>query len=165
MRDWVTSPYFAVLLFLLSPLLTLLVNSGVQKARGWHAARSESTARARLKYYYKRLDEPAPTLLEDLAYIICALPFPLALASIILFLRFAPTASGNFLISVDLAHKISSSTLEILFFCTYLLYAVLTIQGVKVAYRLRHGQTKYQENYKAELQKQIDKLKKKFPKL
>jgi hypothetical protein len=44
-------------------------------------------------------------------------------------------------------------------------FGVLTIYGIKVAFQLRHGEARYQENYRAALQKRINKLKDKFPRL
>jgi len=33
-------------------------------------------------------------------------------------------------------------------FCNYVVFGVLTVHGIKTAYRLRHGQTRFHENYK-----------------
>jgi hypothetical protein len=48
---------------------------------------------------------------------------------------------------------------------TYGLFGNLAIHGIVVAYRLRHGGARYSDNFEAGTQKQIDRLKKKFPKL
>jgi hypothetical protein len=59
--------------------------------------------------------------------------------------------------------------LRTIFFClfllNYLLFGVLAAHGVHVAYRLRHGEARYADNYKVATQKRIDRLKKKFPQL
>jgi len=49
-----------------------------------------------------------------------------------------------------------------LFFITSVLFGALTAQGLFVVSRLRHGEARYAENYKAGIQGRIDKLKKKF---
>jgi hypothetical protein len=54
---------------------------------------------------------------------------------------------------------------SVVMFCSYMLFGVLTAQGIKVAYHLREGQARYHANYKAGVQKRIDKLLKKFPQL
>ena len=161
--DWLAKPN-AWFLLVLSIFLTLLVDGLMRRGRTLYASRSESTAKARLTYYYKALAEP-PTLLESLAWIICFLPLPFALASILLFLRYAPAPTVKPVIDTHLSQEIGTVLLSILFFFTYLLFSMLAVHGIRVAYHLRHGQARYHEHYREGMQKQIDKIKKKFPKL
>ena len=124
----------------------------------------ESVAKSRLTYLYKELEHP-PALLESVALIVCFLPIPFAIIGGFLLLYFAPPPPPIFMIDPILAHKIGRAFLVLLCLVIYSVFGVLAIQGIRVAYRLRNGEARYHENYRAGIQKQIDKLKKKFPRL
>jgi len=82
------------------------------------------------------------------------------------FKHFARRSSSEWLvIDTHLSQEIGTVLLSILFFFTYLLFSMLAVHGIRVAYHLRHGQARYHEHYREGMQKQIDKIKKKFPKL
>jgi hypothetical protein len=167
--DWFMKPesIFRTVLWLLGPFLAWFVGKFiVQRVEVWHASRTERTARARLPYLYKSKDNP-PTLLSSVAYLVCFLPLPIFLTTLVLTLYFSPPPSYPPAYTLDphLAQSIRLNTLAILSFCIYVLFGVLTIYGIKVAYWLRHGEARYAENYRAGIQKKIDRLKKKFPQL
>jgi hypothetical protein len=152
---------FRTILWVFGPFFGWWVSKVIlRRVEAWHAARSETTARASLIYLYKALENP-PTLLESLAYIICFLPLPIALTSALLSTYFDPflRPHSDFL----LPPEIGAAFVSLLSFVSYLIFGVLTVHGVTVAYRLRHGEARYSDNYKAEIQKRIDRLKKKFP--
>lgn len=168
--DWFTKPesLYRTVLFLTSPLYVWLVSKAVRYARARNASRTESVARARLASLYRALENP-PTLLESLAYIVCFLPLPIFVTLILVVIYFAPPSPFPSL-NPDprLAHfvqEIVGTFFFLLFFLNYLIFGVLAFHGILVAYRLRHGEARYTENYKAGIQKQIDRLKKKFPRL
>jgi len=80
-------------------------------------------------------------------------------------LYFLPPPPFGYLLDAHTAEKIFRLFFGTLFFANYVLFGMLTIYGVQVAYRLRHGEVRYAENYKLGIQKQIDRLIKRFPKL
>jgi hypothetical protein len=162
---WMTKPesIFWIALWLTSPLWTWLVGWIVRSVMSFHASRTESTARASLVYLRKSLQNP-PTLLESLAYIVCALPVPIAVAMVTVTLYFFPS-TPPYPHPIPAVHVIVSFVIFIFFLCCYLVFGVLTVHGIIVAFRLRHGESRYADNYKAETQKRIDKLTKKFPRL
>lgn len=166
--DWLTKPesLFRTLLWLLSPLYVWLAGKVVRYAGAWHVSRTESAARVRLASLYKLLQNP-PTLLESLAYIVCFLPLPIVVTVALLFAYFAPPPPSLHLIRIDprLAQKMGETMFSIFFLLNYMLLGLLAIHGIAVAYRLRHGEARYSDNYKAGIQKRIDRLKKKFPRL
>lgn len=108
-----------------------------------------------------------PTLAESLAFIICFLPLPLMLVFLSLTVYFlpAPPAALPHIQDPYIAHEVTRTFFILVFFPSYTLFGVLTVHGIKVAFRLRHGAARYADNYKAGIQKRIDKLKKKFPQL
>ena len=163
--DWFTKPesLYRTGLFLLSPVYVWLAGKTVRYVRAWHESRTESVARVRLAVLYKALENP-PTLLESLAYIVCFLPLPIASVLIFFVIYFAPPPPALPL-NPRLGHEIFDTLSFLLFFSNYVLFGLLATHGIRVAYRLRHGEARYAENYKATVQKQINQLKKKFPRL
>jgi hypothetical protein len=167
--DWFTRPesLFRTALWLLGPFFTWLVGRAIlRRYDAWEAALSESRARASLTYLYKALDNP-PTLLESLAYIVCLLPIPFFIVALFLTLYFAPQPHWVPFVPLDpdTAYQVRmASGLVLSLFC-YTTFGVLTVHGIKTAYDLRHGQVRYHANYRAGIQKRIDKLLKKFPQL
>ncbi len=165
--DWLTKPemIFAVVLWLTSPLWGWFV----QRARSWYASRSELSARARMEYLQQKIVRP-PTLVESLAFIICFLPIPFTMAMVWPVLYFSPPPP-SWLPKVQDPHtahvgiEIVREVLFLVFFCTYTLFGVLTVHGIYVAFLLRNGAANYADNYKAGIQKRIDKLRKKYPQL
>jgi hypothetical protein len=63
------------------------------------------------------------------------------------------------------ARQIRGAVGFVISLCCYTIFGVLTVHGIKTAYHLRHGQVRYHANYRAGIQKRIDKLLKKFPQL
>ena len=61
------------------------------------------------------------------------------------------------------AEKLFYTFLFVVCFINYVVFGVLTVYSIQVAYRLRHGEALYAENCKKGVQKQIDRLTKKFP--
>jgi hypothetical protein len=163
--DWFMKPEseFRTLLWVTSPIWGYYVVKGLKRLDSWHASTTEAAAKSRLVYLRKELDDP-PTLIGSLGYIVCFLPLPIALTAIMLTLRFWPfPAPQPAPIDPAVRAMVIQEIFGIVFFINYVIFAVLAIHGVKVAYRLRHGEAQYAANFKAEMQKQIDKLKKKFP--
>jgi hypothetical protein len=164
--DWFTKPEseFRTLLFLTSPVWGYYVVKGLKRLESWNASITEGAAKSRVAYLRKELDNP-PTLIGSLGYIVCFLPLPIALTALIMTLSFWPFPSPRLAPAVDPAvgAKILHGSLGSVFFINYVIFGTLAVHGVKVAYRLRHGEAQYAANFKAETQKQIDKLKKKFP--
>jgi hypothetical protein len=156
---------FKVALWLLGPLYVWLVKKLCQKIAGWHALNTERGARISLISLRKALENP-PTLLESTAYIICALPFPIASAMLIGTLYFVPVRPPV-IYQVDpyIMEELMSSLLTGLFFVNYVLFGVLTVHGVTVAYRLREGEARYAKHYKEGVQKLIDRLTDRYPNL
>jgi hypothetical protein len=168
--DWFTRPesLFRTVLWLLGPFFTWFVGRAIlRRYEAWEEAQSESRARARLIYLYKALDNP-PTLLESLAYIVCFLPIPFFVGALFLTLYFAPPPPHWLIappLTPDTAQQVFATIGLVVSLCCYSLFGVLMIHGVKTAYHLRHGQVRYHANYRAGIQKRIDKLLKKFPRL
>jgi hypothetical protein len=168
--DWFMKPesLFRTVLWLLGPFFTWFVGRAIlRRYEAWQAALSESKARATLTYLYKALDNP-PTLLESLAYIICFLPVPFFVVALCFTLYFLPPRPHWFPtapLDPDTARLIRGATGLVLSLCLYSVFGVLAAHGIRTAYHLRHGQAQYHANYRAGIQKQIDKLLKKFPKL
>jgi hypothetical protein len=166
--DWFTKPeaIFRTVLWLMGPFFAWLVGKTVLRhVEAWHASRSESAARISLAYLYKALENP-PSLLESVAYIVCFLPLPIALTLALLAIYFSPYLPIPPLHSYPHSAKtISETIVSLFFFLNYLLFGVLAVHGVQVAYRLRHGEARYVDNYRAGVQKRIDRLKKKFPQI
>jgi hypothetical protein len=165
--DWFMKPeaLFRTALWLLGPFFTWFVGRAIlRRYEAWEAAQSESNARATLTYLYKALDNP-PTLLESLAYIICFLPIPIFVVALCLIMYFSPRPhwAPVFPLDPDTAYQVRRTTGLVLSLCCYTVFGVLTVHGIKTAYHLRHGQARYHANYRAGIQKRIDKLLKKFP--
>src|SRR6267154_4634193 len=136
--DWFTKPesLFRTALWLLGPFLTFFIGRVIlRRYESWEAARSEASARINLDFLLYALDNP-PTLLASVAYIICFLPLPIAIGMVLsagylvhfrnpftaIFPRISPEVAGTILSSV--------------FFVNYILFALLTVHGIRVAYRL-----------------------------
>lgn len=165
--DWFLKPesLFRTLLWVLSPLLAWFVGKKlIQRFEAWNEATSETAARASLTYLYKALENP-PSLLESVAYIVCFLPVPVALTMMFGVLYLMPFPLPHLQLDPELAQKMRASFLYLAFLFNYLLFGVLAVHGITVAYRLRHGEPRYAENYKAGIQKRIDRLRKKYPRL
>jgi hypothetical protein len=168
--EWFTRPesQFRTVLWLLGPFFTWFVGRAIlRRYEAWEAALSESKARATLTYLYKALDNP-PTLLESLAYIVCFLPIPIFIVALCFTLYFSPPRPHWFPaapLDPDVAHRIRGVIGFMLSLCCYSVFGVLMVHGIKTAYHLRHGQAWYHANYRAGIQKRIDKLLKKFPHL
>jgi hypothetical protein len=162
--DWFTKPesLFRTVLWLLGPLFTWLVGKAViRRVEDWHAVRTLAVARINLKYYRQRLENPPSlSLFEQVALIVCILPAPITLTFLMLLIQNSPSW---------IPHPKHPETFQLLrttvYFINYLLFGILSFFGVQAAYRLRHGEGKYAENYRAEVQKKIEKLLKKFPQL
>jgi hypothetical protein len=168
--DWFTRPesLFRTALWLLGPFFTWFVGRAIlRRYEAWEDARSELTARATLTYLYKAWDNP-PTLLESLAYIVCFLPLPFFVVTLFLSLYFAPRPPQWMVVyplDPDTAHRVVGVIGFVVSLSCYSVFGILIIHGIRTAYYLRHGQAKYHANYRAALQKRIDKLLKKFPQL
>lgn len=167
--DWFTKPesLFRTILWLLGPFFAFFIGRVVlRRYETWESVLSESNARATLAYLYKALDNP-PTLLESLAYIVCFAPIPVFVVGFFLTLYFAPRPNWVplFPLDPDVAHHVRRSIGLVLSLCCYTIFGVLTVHGIKTAYHLRHGQVRYHANYRAGIQKRIDKLLKEFPQL
>ena len=167
--DWFTRPesLFRTVLWLLGPFFTWFVGRAIlRRYEAYEAALSESNARATLTYLYKALDNP-PTLLESLAYIVCFLPIPIFVVAFGFALYFSPRPHWAPLLPLDpdVRYQIHKTIGLGLSLCCYSIFGVLTVHGIKTAYHLPHGQVRYHANYRAGIQKRIDKLLKKFPQL
>jgi hypothetical protein len=167
--DWLTRPesLFRTLLWVLGPFFSWFIGRAIlRRYEAWEAAQSESNARAMLAYLYKSLDNP-PTLLESLAYIVCLLPIPFFIVALFLTLYFAPRPHWVPFspLDPDTAYQVRRTTGLVLSLFCYTIFGVLTVHGIKTAYHLRHGQARYHANYRAGIQKRIEKLLKKFPQL
>lgn len=159
---------FRTVLFLLSPLFAWFVNKVViRRVEAWHAARTLEVAKRNLRYYLRRLDDP-PSLFEQVAVIVCFLPIPIASIFMLRFLQNPPNWMPHLKLlepypqDVFQAFQVFRSMVDL---TNYVLFGVLGVSGVEAAYRLRHGEGKYIENYRAEVRKKIAKLLKKFPEL
>jgi len=165
--DWFMKPesLFRTVLWFLGPFFAwLVVKKVIQRFETWNEAVSEAAARRSLPGLYKALENP-PSLLESVAYIICFLPVPVALTMMFGVLFFMPFSLPHAQLDYELALKVRATILYVLFLFNYLLFGVLAIHGISVAYRLRHGEARYAENYRAGIQKRIDRLRKKYPRL
>jgi hypothetical protein len=167
--DWFTmsESQFRTILWLLGPFFAWFVGRTIlRRYEAWEAVQSESNAHATLTYLYKALDNP-PTLLESLAYIVCLLPIPFFIVAFFLTLYFSPRPHWVpfFPLDPDVARQIRGAVGFVISLCCYTIFGVLTVHGIKTAYHLRHGQVRYHANYRAGIQKRIDKLLKKFPQL
>ncbi len=151
---WFLGPFFA---WLVGKLI-------IRRFEAWNEAASEAAAARTLPQLHKMLENP-PSLLESVAYIVCFLPIPIALTMMVGALLFWPGHRQSLLINQELALRLWWIFLYALFLFNYLLFSVLAFRGISVAYRLRHGEARYAENYKAGIQKRIDRLKKKYPRL
>jgi hypothetical protein len=162
--DWLKKPemIFAMVLWLTSPLWGWFVG----RVRSWYAAQSESAAQSSMEYLRRKIEHP-PTLVESLAIIICFLPLPITMAMVSLLLYFSPQPPPWFPRIQDprVAHEFARTVLMVVFFSAYTLFGALTVHGIQVAFRLRNGAAHYADSYKAGIQKRIDKLKKKYPRL
>jgi hypothetical protein len=90
--DWFMKPevIFRTVLWLLGPFFTLFVGKViVRRIENWHASRSEFAAKASLSSLYKAIDNPL-TLLASVAYIVCFLPLPIAVAALSFTMYLAP---------------------------------------------------------------------------
>jgi sterol desaturase/sphingolipid hydroxylase (fatty acid hydroxylase superfamily) len=166
--DWFTKPesIFRTVLWAASPFFTWLIGRIVlRRFEAWHAARTEANARISLLSLHKSLENP-PTLLESVAFIVCFLPLPFFLAALFGVLYFLPYPSPNYAhLDPYLAQEFRRSALVVAFLIVYIVFGVLAVHGFYVMHRLRHGEARYAENYKTEVQSRINKLKEKFPKL
>jgi hypothetical protein len=165
---WFTKPesLFGLALFFLSPLWYWLAKTAVSHINSWHASRSESAARVSLAYLHKALDNP-PTLLESVAYIVCFLPIPIFVVATGFTLYFLPQLHWHspLALAPDVANEIRRTIGLVLSLFCYTIFGVLMVHGINTAYHLRQGQALYHANYRAGIQKRIDKLLKKFPPL
>jgi hypothetical protein len=163
--EWFTKPdtVFKTVLWLLSPVYVWAAKKAWGKLREFHAWNSERAARISLLSLRKALDRP-PTLLESVAYLACALPLPIVSLMLVGTLWFVPVRPPT-IYSAETAQMVVYTFLFVLCFINYVVFGVLTFYGIQVAYRLRHGEALYAENYKEGVQKQIDRLTKRFPDL
>jgi hypothetical protein len=167
MADWLKKPdvILAIVLYVTAPAWVWF--AGWLKSR--YESRSELAARVRMEYLQNKVEHP-PTLVESLAFIICFLPLPFAMAMVWPVLYFSPPPPAWLPTVQDprTAHvgiEIVREVLFLVFFCTYTLFGVLTVHGIYVAFLLRHGAAHYADNYKTGVQKRINKLRKKYPHL
>jgi hypothetical protein len=163
---WLTKPesMFWIFLWLTSPLWAYVVEKVSKKIRSQYAASSEAMARDSLEKLDDSLRNP-PSLNDDIAVIICFLPLPLALALAMTTAFLFPRVPPAWVMQAD-PHAVKVIALTILLvplLSLYCLYALLTLHGFKIAWRLRHGARFYTDTYKKGIQKQIDKLRKKYP--
>ena len=168
--DWLTKPeviFAIVLALLISPLWTSLTRWIWRHLVSWHASRSEFAARKNIEYLQRKFEHP-PTLVESLAFIICFLPLPFALAMAALTVYVLPPPPSWFPTLADDPHMgqgVVRTFLVLVCLSSYALFGTLTVHGIQIAFRLRHGATHYADNYRAGIEKRINKLKKKFPQL
>jgi hypothetical protein len=165
--DWFTKPeaIYRTILWFLGPLLAYFVGKFVlPRAEAWHVAQTLEIARLNLKNYRRKLDNP-PSLFEQVALIVCFVPAPVALIFMALVLQNPPNWMQHPRpIRPNYPQRVQSFC-KMLYLIDYVVFGVLGVYGVQAAYRLRHGAEKYAENYRAEVQKKIKKLLKKFPQL
>jgi hypothetical protein len=90
----------------------------------FHASRTESNARASLIRLRKTLQNP-PTLLESLAYIICALPVPITVAMVVFTLYFSPVPPLDHPHPNPTVQLIFSFVIFTFFLCGYVFFGVL----------------------------------------
>jgi hypothetical protein len=156
---------FSMVLWFTSPLWFFLTAWLWQRGRSWHASRSELAARASIECLKHQMEHP-PTLVESVAFIVCFLPLPFFLVFLALTLHFAPALPFvPHMQDVYLAHEIVRTLLILLFLSMYTIFGLLTVHGIKVAFRLRHGAAHYADHYRMEREKRIEKLQRKFPQL
>jgi hypothetical protein len=165
--EWFTKPdtIFKTVLWLLSPVYVWAAKRLWKKAQELNAWSSERAARIRLVSLRRAIDSP-PTLLESVAYLVCGLPLPIASVMMVGALSFVPVRPpAIYPVDPQTAQKLDYTLIFLLCFINYIVFGVLTLYGIQVAYRLRHGEALYAENYKKSIQKQIDRLTKQFPSL
>jgi len=162
---WTTRPEFTLFLALTSPVWYWIVTGIGRRIRSWHASLTEATARRNLDYLQQSLKNP-PKLLESLAFIICALPLPFAVAFTALALYFNPFPKNPTPpFDPQVTHVIARDIIWFMSVFAYAIFAVLTVHGIKVAWRMRWGAEHYADTYKKDIRKRIVKLKRKFPQL
>jgi hypothetical protein len=167
---WYSQPdtIFKLVLWLLSPAYVWLAKLVWNKLREAYSSSSERNARRQILSLRQELANP-PTLLGSVAYLVCFLPLPFALIGAWAILYLAPNPRellpAPFLIDAKTGDFIVRSFFLLMSLTTYMLFGVLTIFGARVAYHLRHGEAKYVDNYRATIEAQIQRLKKKFPAL
>jgi hypothetical protein len=165
--DWLKKPEMiaGLVLYLTAPLWGWFVG----RARSWYASRSESGAQQRIEYLRHRLCNP-PTLAASIAVIVCFLPLPFAIAMCLVTIYLAPHPPPALIDALSPVHREVRREIAQIFlvptsFCIYALFGLLTVHGIRVAFWLRDGEEHFADNYKAGIQKRIDKLKKKYPRL
>jgi hypothetical protein len=164
-REWFTKPDVQIAFWLLSPVWYWIVDGVKREVQAWNAARSEASARMILVVLCEELENP-PSVLASLAPIICLLPLPIAMTAcflVLFFIPFQPTPLH--IVDPNVVHMVVGTVMSVMFFCLYMAYSILAVYGIRVAYRLRDGEHEYAQHYKAGVQKQIDRLKKKYPRL
>ena len=153
------------ILWLLSPVYVWFVKLVFSKLKELHARNSEHTARLRVEALKQQLENP-PTLLGSVAYLVCFLPIPFALAMVVGTLYLVPFRGVEApLLDPETAQWLWARILFYVCLLMYVIFATLSYFGIEVAWRLRHGEARYVENYNAAIQKKIAKLKKKYPNL
>ena len=167
--DWFTKPesLFRTALWLFGPFFTFFIGRVIlRRYDAWESALSEKAAREKLAYLYKAFGNP-PTLLESVAYIVCFLPVPIFVVALCFTLYFSPRPHWAPLYPLDpnVKDQIRRTLGFVLSLSCYAIFGVVMVHGIKTAYHLRHGQALYHANYRAGIQKRIDKLPKKFPQL
>jgi hypothetical protein len=163
--EWFGKPdtIYKTVLWLLSPVYVWAAKKSWRKVKELNDLTSERAARIRLASLRGAVDNP-PTLLSSVAYLVCFLPLPIALVATVGTIYFVPFRPAP-RVSVDpqVVATVVYTVLFVVCLINYVLFAVLTLYGIQVAYRLRHGEALYAENYKKSIQKQIDRLMGKFP--
>jgi hypothetical protein len=166
--SWLTKPetIFSMVLWFTSPLWFYLLARIGQRLWSWHASRSEWAARERIQFLRYQMENP-PTLVESLAYIICFLPLPFFLVFLGLTLYLSPPPPSWFprMQDVHRVQEIGDSFFAVIFFLCYTLFGMLTVHGISVLFRLRHGAAQYADHYRLERERRIEKLIAKFPRL
>jgi hypothetical protein len=145
--DWFTRPesLYRTLLWIAGPAWAYLGLKAIRRVESWVASTSESNARVSLRYLQKEIENP-PSLIGSLGYIICFLPLPFAATAVFLTLGFWPFPAQTAHLDPVRGAAIGREILGIVFFINYLVFGVLTVHGVKVAYSLRHGEAQHAAN-------------------
>ncbi len=168
--SWLTKPetIFTLALYITSPAWFYLFEWVRQRIRAWNASQSERSARAFILYLQEEMEHP-PTLVGSLAFIICFLPLPFMLAFLAVVLHFVryipPPFPMPHLQDTPLTREVVAAVLAVIFLPFYILFGLLTVHGIKVAYRLRFGAAHYADHYRMERQRKIDEIRKQFPRL